>query len=123
MRRRRARGAQGSMDDEVLRTPADRRLGTLPREKFARTRGIHDARRPALWAESEAFESGQAPLPVFGAFPKRFVAFATKLLSCSPGEVLHVCSGMLAASDGGVRVDIRQDARPTLRADGRALPF
>lgn len=107
-------------DDEVLHTPADKHVGMLPREKFARTRGVTEARRPALWAQSEAYD---APAPVFGAYPKGFVAWAARLLTSPPGEVLHVCSGMLTPDDGGVRVDLRQEARPSVRADGRALPF
>lgn len=107
-------------DDDVVHTPADKHLGMLPREKFARTRGVHEARRPALWASTDCFA---APAPVFGAYPKGFVAQASRWLGVGQGEVLHVCSGMLDPTDGGVRVDLRQAARPTLRADGRALPL
>jgi SAM-dependent methyltransferase len=108
-------------EGEVLHTPADRTLGMLPREKMARTRGITEPRRPSLWAQGEVFEG--APAPVFGAYPKGFVLWACRAIGCAPAEVLHMCSGMLTAADGGVRVDVRQAARPTLRADARALPI
>lgn len=107
------------MDDEVIHTPADKHVGML--EKLARTRGVGEARRPALWCAKAAQDF--APAPVFGAYPKRFVRWAVRAIRCDPGEVLHVCSGMLDASDGGVRVDMRQDARPSLRADGRSIPI
>lgn len=107
-------------DGEVLHTPADKHVGMLPREKFARTRGVTAARRPALWASSDPYD---APAPVFGAYPKGFVRQAARWLNAAPREVLHVCSGMLTPDDGGIRIDLRQAARPTLRADGRALPL
>lgn len=107
-------------EDEVIHTPADRTSGQLPREKMARTRGIHEARRPTLWADSDVFD---APAPVFGAYPKGFVAWAVRQLRCKPAEVLHVCSGMLDPTDGGIRVDLRAAAQPNVRADGRQLPF
>jgi hypothetical protein len=107
-------------EGEVLHTPADKHVGMMPREKFARTRGITNARRPALWSERETFD---APAPVFGAYPKGFAARAAEWLRCPRGEVLHVCSGMLEPSDGGIRVDLRRAAAPTVQADGRALPF
>jgi len=90
------------------------------RSKMARTRGITEPRRPALWASSDPFDS---PAPVFGAYPKGFVRVAAAWLRSPPAEILHVCSGMLGPGDGGVRVDLRQEARPTVRADGRALPL
>jgi len=58
-----------------------------------------------------------------GAYPKGFTEWATKQLRCRAAEVLHVCSGMLDNSAGGVRIDIRPAARPSACADGRALPF
>jgi SAM-dependent methyltransferase len=89
---------------------------------MARTRGITEPRRPALWAQGEVFD-GPSPSPVFGAYPRGFVAWAARAIDCPPAEILHMCSGMLAESDGGVRVDLRQAARPTVRADARSLPF
>lgn len=106
--------------DEVLHTRQDNTRGGLPREKMARTRGVTEPRRPALWGAKAAYHE---PAPVFGAYPKGFVSWACGALNCLPAEVLHVCSGMLAESDGGVRVDLRQAARPTMRADGRHLPL
>lgn len=81
---------------------------------------VAEARRPALWASGDPFD---APAPVFGAYPKGFVLQAARWLGAAPAEVLHVCSGMLTPEDGGFRVDLRAAARPTVRADGRALPF
>lgn len=109
------------MDDhEVIHTPRDGHVSGLPREQSARARGIAEARRPALWASQDTFD---APAPVFGAYPKGFVAAAARWLNARPAEVLHVCSGMLNPADGGIRIDLRQAAKPTLRADGRALPL
>ena len=113
--------AAAAGESEILHTPPDKSTGQLPREKMARTRGIHEARRPALWAERASQDL--APAPVFGAYPKRFLPWALKQVRCPAAEVLHVCAGMLTAADGGVRVDVRSAALPTVRADGRALPF
>lgn len=109
-----------SDDGEILHTPADKHLSGLPREKFARTRGVTEARRPALWGEKPVFDG---PAPVFGAYPKGFLAWACGAIGCTPGEVLHMCSGMLGPGDGGIRIDLRAAARPTLRADARQLPL
>ena len=110
-------GELALMDDEdEIRTPG-RKMSERP---------IHPerepvlVRRPASWGVSEVFS---APAPVMGAFPKGFTEWALKQLRCPPQQVLHVCSGMLDATTPGVRLDIRPDARPTLCADGRALPF
>ncbi len=101
---------------------------TLP-QQLARTsrsdaRGQEGPRRPAVWADVDTMHS---PEPVYGAYPKRFMPWALKLLGCSarPGEVLHVCSGSLSREDvlGGVRVDLREAAAPDILADGRNLPL
>jgi SAM-dependent methyltransferase len=78
----------------------------------------------ALWAISEVVEVEQ-PEAIWGQYPKGFLRFAIRHLYCEPAEVLHVCSGCLTdeAVGGGVRVDLRARALPTVRADGRALPF
>lgn len=107
---------------ETIHTPPDRHLGMLPREKMARTRGITSPRQPALWDARETFD-GPPPKAIFGAYPKGFLAWALRQLRCAPSEVLHVCSGMMGAEVGGVRVDIRREASPNVQADGRRLPF
>jgi hypothetical protein len=78
------------------------------------------ARQPALWASSLAvnFE----PSAILGQYPKRFTAWAARVLNVQPDQVLHVCSGALPKGHG-LRVDIRQSAAPDVRADGRRLPF
>ena len=62
------------------------------------------------------------PEPIFGQYPRGFIAKVLPWLRCERREVLHVCSGALSPGEG-LRVDIRQGARPDVRADGRALPF
>ncbi len=78
----------------------------------------------ALWAISEVVEI-EEPEPIWGQYPKGFLRFALRHLHCDPVEVLHICSGCLTDADvgGGIRVDLRAQALPTVRADGRALPF
>jgi len=60
------------------------------------------------------------PDPVFGQYPRALIGKLLPWLKCRRHEILHVCSGSL---NEGIRVDIRADARPTVLADGRALPF
>jgi SAM-dependent methyltransferase len=62
----------------------------------------------------------ESPEPVFGQYPSRLIPKLLPWLRCRRDELLHVCSGSLME---GVRVDVRAAARPTLIADGRALPF
>jgi hypothetical protein len=62
------------------------------------------------------------PTGVFGMYPAALIGKLLPWLQCERREVLHVCSGGLGRGDG-LRVDIRQDARPDFRADGRKLPF
>jgi SAM-dependent methyltransferase len=38
-------------------------------------------------------------------------------------EILHVCAGGLRGDMGRVLVDVRHETRPTVVADGTALPF
>lgn len=128
-RGRAARRDRKRTEDEAMpaATRADAHY-TLP-EQLTRTsraaaRGQEGPRRPAVWADVETLHS---PVPVYGAFPKRFVPWAIRLLGCAsrPTEVLHVCSGALTREDvmGGTRVDLRPEAAPDVVADGRALPF
>lgn len=91
----------------------------MPREKNVRRSGAAP-KRPVLWNASPVFDG---PAPVFGAYPVGFVEWARMQLGATRGEILHVCSGALGPEEGGFRVDIRQAARPDVRADGRQLPF
>lgn len=82
--------------------------------------GGHDRGFPG--ASSAADPDGFA---VFGRFPKGFLdhVLATRWLgNVRRNEVLHVCSGTLSETETWT-VDIRPEARPTVVADGRALPF
>lgn len=115
--------ARAAADEELLERTRQR-TGSLAQHETTRTTGggRRGPRRPAVWSAVETLHS---PTPVYGAFPVRFLPWAVKLLRARPSEVLHVCSGALTADDvlGGVRVDIRPEARPDVVADGRALPF
>ncbi len=62
------------------------------------------------------------PEPVFGQYPRGFLAKIQPWLRCKPTEVLHVCSGALRPGTG-IRVDLRGAAKPDVIADGRQLPF
>jgi len=112
---------------ESLSTPFDkRRAGKgFPGEGHARDRdrGEYTPGRAVLWNATEVADF--APAPVWGAFPVGFAGYAIKSLLCHPSEVLHLCSGMLTASEvrGGFRIDLRAAARPDVRADARSLPF
>lgn len=62
-----------------------------------------------------------ADFPEGGGYPKGFIEWAYALMGVDdPSEVLHVCSGSMRT---GVRVDVREQKRPSVVADGRALPF
>lgn len=106
-----------STDDEGdLSVGRDSHVGALPRQRGRST----EPRPGVLWNWHETID---APSPVLGAFPRRFLAFALAQLEASPSEVLHLCSGNLPPSTLGVRVDIRAAAKPDVVADGRRLPF
>ena len=111
-------------DPEVLHTPFDKRGpgAGFPGEGF-RTRGRNKPGRATLWNHNPVADF--EPEALWGAYPKRFVAWAVRELQVQPHECLHVCSGALTETMvcGAVRVDLRDAARPTVRADGRRLPF
>lgn len=109
-------------DGETLSTPLDKRAAGagFPGEGFRRRTGTAPG-RAILWAASDAVDF--EPAPVWGAYPVGFVAWALRAIECRPDEVLHVCSGALGDDVGGLRVDLRAEARPHVRADGCRLPF
>ncbi len=102
---------------DVVSFDNDKRLDGLPRE-LARRKSGAAPRQPALWTSPETRNFGDAP---WGAYPKAFLAWATRLLHCAPPEVLHMCSGGLARGHGRARVDIRPEVLPDVVADARAL--
>ena len=104
--------------DDVVSFQGDKKPGGMPREFHRRKSGAPPS-QPALWTSPPVVEVAETP---WGAFPKRFLRWATKQLHCDPREVLHVCSGGLARGHG-TRVDVRRSAAPDVVADGRSLPF
>lgn len=59
--------------------------------------------------------------PDGGGYPKRFVEWALREMSCpDASKVLHLCSGSMRT---GVRVDVRPEMQPDVVADCRATPF
>lgn len=118
---RRGRAARRYARDEKAHQTLPEQLAGTSRHVERKQEG---PRRPAVWADVETMHS---PAPVYGAFPKRFLPWALRLLGCEsrPAEVLHVCSGALSKDDvrGGTRVDLRPEAAPDILADGRALPI
>lgn len=74
---------------------------------------------PVMFGLPEAEYFGD--FPDGGGYPHGFLKRAFEILSVTdPADVLHVCSGSMKI---GVRVDVRPETRPTVVADGRALPF
>lgn len=77
---------------------------------------------PALGFLSRDLNDPREPAPVFGQYPKNLISHVLPILRCKRREILHVCSGSLPPGEG-VRVDLRAEQAPDVRADGRALPF
>lgn len=96
----------------------------VPRAGGIEAAAIADARPPALLVLHDPWmlDPPPPPVPVFGQFPRGLIDQLLPLLRARRHEVLHVCSGSLPPGEG-IRVDLRQEARPDVRADGRALPF
>ena len=78
--------------------------------------------KPPFCALLFDLNEGAAPEPVYGQYPRGFLAKAATLLHCSRDRILHVCSGSLPPGEG-LRVDIRPNAKPDIVADGTALPL
>jgi SAM-dependent methyltransferase len=118
MAQAKARGAM-AMPASFLSAPTGRQV---PHQGGLAIAAMVDAKPPALCMIHDPWmlDAPRAPVPVFGQYPRGLIAAALPLLRAQRHEILHVCSGTL---NEGIRVDVRQDARPTIRADGRALPF
>lgn len=62
---------------------------------------------------------------IFGRYPKGWIRHVLKLQllgDVKRDEILHVCSGTLSESERWT-VDIRPEAKPSVVADGKSLPF
>lgn len=75
-----------------------------------------------LFADEQTLRRGDQPQRVFGQYPRTLIARLLPWLACERHEVLHVCSGSLPPGEG-IRVDLREAAKPDILADGRALPL
>lgn len=136
--RRRARAADGEMDGNRSRTDfagaADRKAkrsnptrsvphrvngtnGTFPGAASPPKPPAILVLLPELTGRLE-----DAPDPVYGQYPRGFIAALMPRMECQRHEIVHVCSGCLPPGEG-IRVDIRREAKPDILADGRALPF
>jgi SAM-dependent methyltransferase len=89
--------------------------GTMPVSGLA-------PRPPPLLVLYEDLVNGLTPAPVYGQYPRGFIAKLLPWLRCERSRILHVCSGSLPKGEG-IRVDIRPEAQPDFIADGRKLPF
>ncbi len=99
------------------------KLGGKRGEKRIAGKDLGAPRRPAiLFLNDDLAQDELAPEPVFGMYPQAFIRKILPWLKCDRRKLLHVCSGGLPRGEG-IRVDLRQDARPDVRADGRELPF
>lgn len=82
-----------------------------------------EPRRPAIgMLFDDLGDPNDDPPGVLGMYPANFISRILPWLQCERREILHVCSGGLPPGEG-IRVDIRENAKPDIVADGRALPF
>jgi hypothetical protein len=82
-----------------------------------------EPRRPAIGMLFEDLgEPLEMPVGVLGMYPASFIPRILPWLKCDRSEILHVCSGGLPPGEG-IRVDIREAAKPDILADGRKLPL
>jgi hypothetical protein len=83
-------------------------------DKYAKGKG-----HPILFGMPEA--EMYSDFPEGGGYPKGFLYRAMTIMAVEdPTKVLHVCSGSVRF---GITVDIRPEKRPTIVANGVALPF
>lgn len=64
----------------------------------------------------------QGPQAVYGQYPRGLIKKLLPWLRCERSEILHVCSGSLKKGEG-IRVDLREAAKPDYLADGRDMPM
>jgi hypothetical protein len=88
---------------------------------------IHRARKAKTGSREAAKEMAADPdgFAVFGRYPQGFLAHVLKsrlLGDVQRDDILHVCSGTLSSSERWT-VDIRPAAKPSVIANGIALPF
>lgn len=83
---------------------------------------VEPKRPPVLVLLPDLNSDDIGPKPIYGQYPKGFIAKMLPWLRCARSEVLHVCSGCLPKGEG-IRVDVRPEAKPDVIADGRHLPF
>lgn len=109
----RVKGAAGSWPTKGVSVDAKRPVAQR----------AHAPQRPAiLFLYDDLAELLEEPVPVFGMYPASFIPKILPWLKCERRKLVHVCSGGLPRGEG-IRVDLREDARPDVRADGRELPF
>ncbi len=97
--------------------------GSLSRK---RRRGINvsDGPKPppVLVLSNDLVDPDEMPSLVFGQYHPSLIPKLLPWLQCERHEILHVCSGSLKPGEG-IRVDIRESAKPDILADGRKLPL
>ena len=79
-------------------------------------------RPPPVCVLYEEIGPDEMPTAVYGQYPTALIGKMLPWLRCERREILHVCSGSLPPGEG-IRVDIREDARPDILADGRDMPM
>jgi hypothetical protein len=112
------------VDRKVRRRPEASLHGSVSR--MDGTNGLWPARTvdpkpPAICALYEDLAEDM-PEAIFGQYPKALIGKLVPWLRCARHEILHVCSGSLPPGEG-IRVDVREEAKPDILADGRDLPL
>lgn len=119
-------GSKGGAAIWVMREAYVPRGNTSP-ERIARLIARRDSGKPLNGYEvMELAEHGESDgFKVFGRYPQGFIAHVLRLGIMGDvrrDDILHVCSGTLSASEKWT-VDLRDEAKPRVRASGTALPF
>ncbi len=105
-----------SKTDEDPATRIEGTNGSLP---VSRT----DPKPPPLMVlYADLAEIEDMPQAVYGQYPRGLIGKMLPWLQCQRHEILHVCSGSLPPGEG-IRVDMREAAKPDILADGRHLPL
>lgn len=119
-------GSRGGAAIWVMREAFMPRGKTSP-ERIARLVDRRKTRTLTAFEEVELMQHADTDgFAVFGRYPKGFLAHVLRLQllggAVKADDILHVCSGTLSATEKWT-VDLREDARPRVRASGTALPF